>query len=183
MVDTLIDEIVDFWFDDATKPYWFKRSDSFDRAVRDSLLEPYERAAAGAFDHWIEDVDGCLALCVLLDQVPRNVFRGDARAFATDAKARAVARHVLQQGYDLECNTDERLFLYLPFEHSEDLDDQRLSVTLYRERVGEAVPVDFAERHLRVIERFGRFPHRNAALGRASTPEEEAFLKEPGSSF
>lgn len=183
MVDTLIDEIVDFWFDDAVKAYWFRRSDSFDRAVRDTLQEPYEQAAAGAYDGWMEDVDGCLALCVLLDQVPRNVFRNDPRAFATDAKARAVARHAIENGYDLECNADERLFLYLPFEHSEDLEDQRLAVALIRERVGTPEPVDYAERHLRIVERFGRFPHRNAILGRASTPEEEAFLKEPGSSF
>ncbi|MBK3734605.1 uncharacterized protein (DUF924 family) [Azospirillum brasilense] len=183
MTDSLIDEIVDFWFDEATKPYWFRQSDSFDRAVRDTLLPHHEAAAAGRYDHWLEDVDGCLALCVLLDQVPRNVFRGSPRAFATDGKALAVARHVVEQGYDLECSGDERIFLYLPFEHQEDMDCQDLSCTLFRERVGDPEVVDYAERHRAVIARFGRFPHRNAALGRATTPEEEAFLKEPGSSF
>ncbi len=183
MVDRLIDEIVDFWFDEAMKPYWFRRSDSFDRTVRDTLLPHHEAAAAGRYDHWMEDVDGCLALCVLLDQVPRNVFRGTPRAFATDGKARAVARHALEQGFDLECNGDERTFLYLPFEHHEDADSQALSCTLFRERVGDAEVVRYAERHREIIERFGRFPHRNAILGRPSTPEETAFLTEPDSSF
>ncbi|WP_448204316.1 DUF924 family protein [Azospirillum sp. sgz302134] len=183
MVDRLIDEIVDFWFDEAMKPYWFKRSDSFDRTVRDTLLPHHEAAAEGRFDHWMDDVDGCLALCVLLDQVPRNVFRGSARAFATDSKALAVARHVIEQGFDLECNADERTFLYLPFEHQEDRDCQTLSCTLFRERIGDEEVVRFAERHREIIERFGRFPHRNAVLGRESTPEEAAFLLEPNSSF
>ena len=183
MVDRLIDEIVDFWFDEAIKPYWFKPTQSFDRTVRDTLLPHHEAAAAGRFDHWRDDVDGCLALCILLDQVPRNVFRGTPRAFATDARALAVARHAVENGFDLECNGDERTFLYLPFEHQEDLDCQILSCTLFRERIGGEVVVDFAERYRQVIERFGRFPHRNAILGRDSTPEELAFLKEPGSSF
>ena len=183
MVDKLIDEIVDFWFDDAMKPYWFRKSDSFDRTVRDTLLPHYENAAAGKYDHWKDDVDGCIALCVLLDQVPRNVFRGDPRAFATDGKARAVARHAVEQGFDLECNADEKVFLYLPFEHHEDLESQELSCTLCRERIGDPEIVRYAERHREIIERFGRFPHRNAVLGRASTPEEIEFLKEPDSSF
>jgi len=183
MVDKLIDEIVDFWFDEAMKPYWFRRSDSFDRTVRDTLLPHYENAAAGKYDHWMDDVDGCIALCVLLDQVPRNVFRGDPRAFATDEKARKVARHAVEQGFDLECNGDEKLFLYLPLEHHEDLESQKLCCALCRERIGDPEIVRFAERHREIIERFGRFPHRNAVLGRASTPEEIEFLKEPESSF
>ncbi len=183
MADLLIDEIVDFWFDEAMKPYWFKRSDSFDRLVRDTLAPHYEKAAGGAFDGWKDDVDGCIALCILLDQVPRNVFRGTAKAFATDDMALAVARHAVEHGFDLECTADERLFLYLPFEHREDLESQRLCVTLMRERVGQEEAILYAKRHLEIIERFGRFPHRNAVLGRATTPEEEAFLKEPNSSF
>ncbi len=183
MVDSLIDEIVDFWFDDAMKPYWFRKSDSFDRAVADTLGEPHAAAARGDCDSWMEDVDGCLALCILLDQVPRNIFRGDPRSFATDAKARAVAEHALANGFDLECTTDERIFLYLPLEHHEDMDSQNRSVALFTERVGDDVTVDYANRHRAVIERFGRFPHRNAILGRDSTPEEAAFLLEPNSSF
>lgn len=183
MTDALIDEIVEYWFGEGPKVYWFEVSESFDRQVRDMLLEPHERAAAGQLDHWMDDVDGCLALCILLDQVPRNVFRGTPRAYATDEKARAVARHVIQNDFDVECEPEERMFLYLPFEHHEDLDSQRLSVQLFRERVGVSEPIDYAERHLAIIERFGRFPHRNAILGRESTPEELEFLKQPGGAF
>ena len=131
----------------------------------------------------MEDVDGCIALCVLLDQVPRNMFRNDPRAFATDGKARAVSDHAVANGFDLECTTDERIFLYLPFEHHEDMASQDRSVALFTERVGDGTTVRYARRHREIIQRFGRFPHRNAILGRASTPEEEAFLTEPDSSF
>jgi len=183
MADPLIGEVVEYWFGDAVKPYWFERFESVDRQVRDRLLEPHERAAAGRLDHWLEDADGCLALCILLDQVPRNVFRGTPRAFATDDKARAVASHAIQNDFDLDCVPEERVFLYLPFEHHEDLSSQRLSVQLFRERVGAPEPIEWAERHLAVVERFGRFPHRNAILGRASTAEELEFLTQPGSAF
>ncbi|HYF84993.1 DUF924 family protein [Azospirillum sp.] len=183
MVDKLIDEIVDFWFDEAMKPYWFRRSASFDRAVADTLGPHHEAAARGDYDHWMEDVDGCIALCVLLDQVPRNMFRDDPRAFATDAKARGVSDHAVANGFDLECTTDERIFLYLPYEHHEDLASQERSVALFTERVGDETAVRYALRHREIIQRFGRFPHRNAVLGRPGTPEEEAFLKEPDSSF
>jgi len=183
MADAQIDGIVAYWFDESVKPHWFAKSDHFDGEVRQRLLEPHERAAAGALDHWMDEADGCLALCILLDQVPRNVFRGTPRAFATDTKALAVARHAVDQRFDLECDADGRMFLYLPFEHAEDLDSQRRSVQLFRERVGTAEGIDYAERHLAIIERFGRFPHRNLILGRESTPEEIEFLKQPGSSF
>jgi len=183
MVDTLIDEIVDFWFDEAMKPYWFRRSDSFDRAVADTLGPHYEAAVRGDLDHWMEDVDGCLALCILLDQVPCNMFRDDPRAYASDPKARAVAEHALAGGFDLECTEDERIFLYLPFEHHEDMGSQDRAVALFAERVGTEETVRFAERHREIIQRFGRFPHRNAVLGRESTAEETAFLQEPNSSF
>lgn len=183
MVDKLIDEIVDFWFDEAMKPYWFRRSASFDRAVADTLGPHHEAAARGDYDHWMEDVDGCIALCVLLDQVPRNMFRDDPRAYATDDKALAVSRHAVANEFDLECTTDERIFLYLPFEHDEDMASQDRAVALFTERVGDETSVRFALRHREIIQRFGRFPHRNASLGRAGTPEEEAFLQEPDSAF
>ncbi|PWC37443.1 DUF924 family protein [Azospirillum sp. TSO35-2] len=183
MVDSLIDEIVDFWFDEAMKPYWFRRSDSFDRAVADTLGPHHEAAARGDYDHWMEDVDGCIALCVLLDQVPRNMFRDSPRAFETDAKARAVSDHAIANEFDLECTNDERIFLYLPYEHHEDMASQDRSVALFAERVEDDTTLRYAERHREIIQRFGRFPHRNAVLGRPSTPEEEAFLTEPDSSF
>jgi uncharacterized protein (DUF924 family) len=111
------------------------------------------------------------------------MFRGTPRAFATDEKARTVAAHAVERGLDLDCDPSERVFLYLPFEHHEDLESQRRSVALFRDRIGEPTVVLYAERHLEIIERFGRFPHRNAILGRPSTPEEIAFLEEPNSSF
>ncbi len=184
MADPLIDEIIDFWFDEeAIKPYWFKATVSFDRMVAERVGETYERAAAGELDHWADDVDGCLALCILLDQVPRNIYRGTPQAFATDDKARRFAAYAIDNGYDLECSEEERTFFYLPFEHHEDPDSQRLSVILFTERVKLKEQVLYAQRHADIIARFGRFPHRNAILGRVSTPEEEAFLKEPDSSF
>lgn len=183
MTDKLIDEIIDFWFDDACRPYWFNSRPTFDRLVEDTLLEQYHKAMTGAFDHWVEDVDGTLALCILLDQVPRNCFRGSPQAFAGDEKARQVAAVALKGGYDLECNEDERIFLYLPFEHHENPDSQELALRLFKERCNRAETVDAAERHHEIIKRFGRFPHRNKALGRESTPEELAFLQEPNSSF
>lgn len=183
MTARLMDEIVDFWFDEACKPYWFNSRPTFDRLVQDNLLEHYHKAAAGEFDDWAEDVDGALALCILLDQAPRNCFRGTDRAFATDLKARQVAAHAIREGYDLECAEDERLFIYLPFMHHEDLESQDFCLKLLSERCPKGDAIDAAQRHRDIIARFGRFPHRNAALGRESTAEEAAFLLEPGSSF
>lgn len=183
MTTRLMDEIVDFWFDDACKAYWFNSRPTFDRLVQDTLLEHHLKAAAGDFDDWIDDVDGALALCILLDQAPRNCFRGQAQAFATDPKARLVAAHAIREGYDLECVEDERLFIYLPFMHHEDLESQDLAAKLLAERCPKPEAVDAAQKHRDIIVRFGRFPHRNAALGRESTAQEAAFLLEPGSSF
>ncbi|MBV5332266.1 DUF924 domain-containing protein [bacterium] len=183
MTDRLMDEIVDFWFDDACKPYWFNSRPTFDRLVRDNLLEHHQKAAAGELDHWIDDVDGALALCILLDQAPRNCFRGRAEAFATDAKARSVALHALNEGYDLECTEDERMFFYMPFMHHEDADSQLLAVKMFAERCPRPEAVVAAQRHSEIIARFGRFPQRNIALGRVCSPEEESFLSEPNASF
>ena len=125
---------------------------------------------------------GALASCLVLDQLPRNLFRGTPRAFAYDPLARAIARRTVAAGLDRQLDAKARLFLYLPFEHSEEIADQREAVRLCEE-LGNAGWLDYARRHLVIIERFGRFPHRNAILGRVSTPEEVAFLREPGSSF
>lgn len=175
--------VLDFWFSPAAKPHWFTRDPAFDRAVRDALMAPYDQAVAGAFDAWQASASGRLALILLFDQAPRNMFRGEARAFATDSRALALAHRAIDSADDVNCRVDRRVFLYLPFEHSETLDDQRTAVFLFRSRVGDARYVDFAERHLRVIERFGRFPQRNAALGRDTTPEEAAFLAGPDVPF
>jgi uncharacterized protein (DUF924 family) len=177
-------EILDFWFDPANRRHWFEPSDAFDERVRTALGDRHLEAAQGRLDDWSDTANGALALCILLDQVPRNIFRGAARAFASDPQARGTARLILARGFDRSYPTDDhRMFSYLPFEHSEDADDQRLSVRLFSERIGNTGHTEYARRHLAIIERFGRFPHRNVILGRTSTSEEEEFLSSAGSSF
>jgi uncharacterized protein (DUF924 family) len=175
-------EVIDFWFADATRARWFDSTPEFDRALEGRFSALHEQAAAGELDHWRGSADGCLALCILLDQLPRNLFRGHARAFATDAQALAVAEHAIAAGFDQSLPADQRLFLYLPFEHSEDLAQQNRAVALIG-TLDDERQVEHAVRHRKVVERFGRFPHRNTILRRATTPEEAAFLQRPGSSF
>ncbi len=190
--------IRDFWFGPAGHPefgrvrkIWFEKSDAFDAECRTGFLADHEHAASGAYDALAETPGGVVALLILLDQIPRNLFRGQARAFATDRQARDIAARAVDAGLDRQLPPVQRNFVYLPFEHSEDLADQRRAVALFESlpvtaeflEADRANVIDYARRHLAVIERFGRFPHRNAALGRASTPEEIAFLQQPGSSF
>ena len=181
--ETAPEEILAFWFAPGRRAQWFAKDPAFDAEVRRCLLGPYERAAAGGYDHWRDSAKGCLALCLLLDQVPRNLFRDDPRAFATDAKARAVLRHALERGLDGALSQVESLFLYLPLEHSEDLRDQEDCVRLTEALDEDPEWYDYAVKHRDIIARFGRFPHRNAVLGRACSDEEAAFLAQPGSSF
>jgi len=176
--------VLDFWFGQGNDELWFKRSEAFDAAVRAALAEDYERAAAGAYDAWVETAQGCLALVLLLDQVPRNLFRDDPRAFATDARALAVARRAVAEGLDRRISSQsQRSFLYLPFEHSERLADQEECCRLMAALDGNPEWAEWAVKHRDVIARFGRFPHRNAVLGRDSSPAEQAFLSQPRSSF
>ena len=186
-------EILNFWFGrEGEEGYgefreaWFMKDPEFDREVQDRFEDAYEEAAAGRLEHWKDEAQSCLALIVLLDQFPRNMFRGDPKTHAADALAREAALHAVEHAYDRELPPYGRLFAYLPFEHSEDLDDQRLSVELFRglaAEMGSDELLDYAMRHLEIIERFGRFPHRNEILGRATTPEEAEFLRGPDSSF
>ena len=177
-------EVLGFWFAPERRESWFEASEAFDADVRRALAGWHEAAVSGRLGHWRESAEGCLALCILLDQAPRNIFRGTPRAFASDAQARAIARHAVERRFDLTFeDKDRRMFLYLPLEHSEELADQDLCVALCRERIDDPEYLRYAERHREIIERFGRFPHRNAILGRPSTPEEAAFLAEPFSSF
>ena len=178
-----ITSVLEFWFAPGREEVWFEKNADFDRAVRDTLAQPYETAAANGFEHWRASAQGCLALCLLLDQVPRNLFRGDPRAFATDPQARAVTRHALAQGYDRSLTQVERCFLYMPLEHSEDLVDQTDSCALMASLDERPEWHDYAVRHRDIIARFGRFPHRNETLGRASSAEEQAFLQTPNSCF
>ena len=158
---------------------WFRGGDAFDDECRERWQEAHFAAARGEFDYWLADADGALALVLLLDQIPRNIFRGSGHAFATDGLARHHADRALAAGHDAAFEPDLRAFFYLPFEHSEDLADQQRSVELFRP-LGNEVYTKYALEHLRVIERFGRFPHRNRALGRVSTAEERAWLEAGG---
>ena len=178
-------ELLDFWFGQERKA-WFEKNPAFDEEIRRRFLSLYESAAAGKLKHWQEKPIPCLALVILLDQFPRNLFRGSATAFAADPMAREAARVILENGWDRTMTPDERMFAYLPFEHSESLADQERCLALMKEIAVFPQTADlpkWAEAHLAIIRRFGRFPHRNAALGRASTPEEAEFLKQPGSGF
>ncbi|MCA1993504.1 MAG: DUF924 domain-containing protein [Coleofasciculus sp. S288] len=187
------DEILEFWFgkpDDAEygkrRKVWFTKNPDFDQDVRSRFLNDYQQAVVGQLDDWKATPQGCLALIILLDQFPRNMFRGQPQAFASDSQALAYAQHAVNQGFDQELLPIQRWFIYMPFEHSENLNDQRQCVELFstlKEYPECTSGVDYAYRHLRVIERFGRFPHRNEILGRETTPEEAEFLKQPGSSF
>lgn len=179
------EDILAFWYDECTPEDWFTRNADFDDRVRERFSETYEAAVSGALDAWQEAPLGALALVIVLDQFPRNMFRDSEGSFASDARALAVTRAALERGYDRDpaYNDDHRQFLYLPLMHSEDEHDQRECVRLAEERTGNELMQDYARQHLRVIERFGRFPHRNTILGRESTAEETEFLKEEGSSF
>lgn len=180
------EEVLGFWFGQP-RERWFLRNESFDDECRRRFLPAVERAAEGDLDDWRDEPRSCVALLLLLDQFPRNLFRGTPQAFSTDARAREVARHALVRGLDMTLPPLWRWFMYLPFEHSESVNDQRLSVALfevlalYHSDSREAL--DYARQHRDVIQRFGRFPHRNVTLGRPTTPEESVFLQEPGSAF
>lgn len=173
-----IDAVCEFW-ESAGPERWFARNESFDAQFRQRFLELHQAAARRECEHWIEHADGALALLILLDQFPRNGFRGSAHAYATDGLARHYARRALQAGHDRAVAPALRMFFYLPFEHSEDAADQARSVELHRTLPG-ADAAEWALLHQQVIARFGRFPHRNAVLGRDTTPEEQRFLDEGG---
>ncbi len=174
--------VLDFWFGEATPEQWFKQDDGFDATIRDRFAALFERAASGELADWRETARGCLALVIVLDQFPRNLFRGGARSFATDAAARAVLGHALEKGFDDGFPFREKQFLYMPLMHSEDSGEQAQSVALYT-ALGDEDVLDFARRHKDIVDRFDRFPHRNEQLGRKNTPEESEFLKQKGSSF
>jgi uncharacterized protein (DUF924 family) len=169
--------VLAFWRE-AGPDKWFNRDDAFDVDIREKFLATYEAAAAGQLSIWEATAEGALALAIVLDQFPRNMFRGDARCYVTDPLARQVANRALKCGYDQDVPEAERGFFFLPFMHSEDMADQKRCVALYRE-AGDA-NLSYAERHADIIRRFGRFPHRNALLGRATTPEEQAYLDSGG---
>ena len=170
-------DVIAFWRA-AGPEKWFEKNAAFDDEIRRRFLNVHEAATSGKLTAWEASAEGALALLILLDQFPRNMFRGQARAFATDPLARAIASRAILSGFD-GAFPDMRSFFYLPFEHSEDLADQERGLTLYK-AAGDEDGLKWAKIHADIIHRFGRFPHRNAVLGRVSTPEEQKFLDDGG---
>lgn len=172
-------DVVAFW-KEAGPQKWFAKDDAFDALFRRRFHDAHAAAARRELDGWAETAEGSLALLILLDQFPRNAFRDTGHAFATDPLARMFARRALDAGHDLEIEGDVRRFFYLPLQHSEDMADQDRQVELFQTRMDRKLDDRWAEHHHGVVARFGRFPHRNAALGRETTAEEAAFLEADG---
>lgn len=187
------EEILSFWFGHPhdpdygkPKPAWFMTNPTFDEEIRTHFLPTYELAATNQLDIWQNSPLSCLALIITLDQFPRNLFRGKPEAFATDEKALTIAKYALDQRYDQQMISVQRAFIYLPLEHSENLADQTRCVELFetlKTDPNTASMFDYAIAHFNIIQKFGRFPHRNVILSRPSTPEELEFLTQPNSSF
>ncbi len=187
------EEVLDFWFGregdldyGRFREEWFRKDPTFDARVTQLFADLYGEAAAGELDGWRDDAKSCLALVIVLDQFPRNMFRGDGRAHAADDKALETARYAVEHALDRELPAFQRMFLYMPFMHSESAENQRRSVELFgglASEQGAPDVVSYAVAHEEIVERFGRFPHRNEILGRTTTPEEAEFLKTEGSSF
>ena len=170
-----INEIVTFWFSEPVKKLWFNSTPEFDAELQQKYLHLVERAEQGALDDWAEQAHGALALVIILDQFPLNIFRQHPRSFATEAKARQIADRAIDNGLDQFLSGEQKAFLYLPFMHSENLHDQDKSVELF-EKSGLTENLRYAEHHRELIRRFGRFPHRNQILNRESTAEETEYL-------
>ncbi|MDD5331148.1 MAG: DUF924 domain-containing protein [Sulfuricella sp.] len=169
------DDILNFWYSDRMRPRWFDSTPELDAEIRASYEPLWRTAGSGALDSWKASAEGCLALAIVLDQFPLNMFRGEAISFSTEKKAVETSKYAVARGYDQTLPADRLAFLYMPLMHSEDLADQDLSVQLF-ERAQLADNLRFARHHRELIRRFGRFPHRNAILGRKSSPEEIAYL-------
>jgi uncharacterized protein (DUF924 family) len=168
-------QIIDFWFSDESRKRWFKSTPDFDQALRDRFEDVWQRASRGELDHWMQTATGCLALVIILDQFPLNMFRGTAHSFSSEARSREVAATAIERGFDKTLSAEQKSFLYMPFMHSEALDDQQLALQLF-DQPGLESNFRFARHHHSIIEKFGRFPHRNAVLGRASTDAEIEYL-------
>ena len=176
------EDILSFWFSAEAKARWFKSDDAFDALLRDRFGAHVLAAKRGAFDGWSATPEGALALVILLDQIPRNIHRGTPEAFSRDAQALAIAEAAIVKGFDQIIPSEQRNFFYLPFMHSERLADQDRGMQLFAAN-DIADGLNYMRLHRDIIAQFGRFPHRNAILGRQSTPEELEFLRQPGSSF
>lgn len=177
MAGNWVDEVLTFWFDEVGQDAWFKGNSKLDAKIRDRFGALYEKLSAHAPKEGAEDPRGALAAVILFDQFPRNMFRGKAKAFATDDLAIRIAREAVTSRFDEKLSPEERQFLYMPFQHSEVSADQEHAVMLFK-AIDDEEALRYAIEHRDIIQRFGRFPHRNETLGRKSTPEELAFLEE-----
>ena len=168
-------KIIDFWFADDVRKLWFNSTAEFDRSLCERFEDALQQAGRGELEHWMENAEGCLALVILLDQFPLNMFRGSAQSFASEGQSREVARVAIENGFDKVLAAEQQAFLYMPFMHSEDLADQELALKLF-DQPGMESNLRFARHHHAVVETYGRFPHRNAALGRINTEVETEYL-------
>jgi len=186
------EDVLNFWFEELEPKNWFQKSDEVDEAIRTRFEHLIEPVHAGKYSDWLEVPEGRLAAILVLDQFPRNLYRREPRSFAYDGKALELVQAGLQNGVDLKLGGQQRVFFYLPLEHSEDIDDQDLSLAKFSQLVLDVQPerkelfrryLDYAWRHYEIVKRFGRYPHRNDILGRESSSKEKKFLTQPGSSF
>lgn len=168
-------DILDFWYAAEMRTKWFASTPPLDASIKAQYEPTWEAAMRGELNDWRNSAEGCLALVIILDQLPLNMFRGTAKSFSSEAKSREIAQHAIDQGYDQQIDLTRLAFLYMPFMHSESLADQDFSVALF-EAAGLENNVRFAKHHREIVRRFGRFPHRNAILERASTPQELDYL-------
>ncbi|GLQ90924.1 DUF924 family protein [Dyella flagellata] len=184
--------VLAFWFDSSHHEHWFAVDPAFDTAIRTSFADTWRLATEGRLEHWADTPQGWLALLIVLDQFSRNLYRRDRRAWTQDLQAQRLALWGIEEGFDLCLPPLQRVFAYLPLEHAEDIGLQQRCVALFEALCRDLSPeqrhsytgyLDYAQRHAAVIERFGRFPHRNALLGRTSSPQEQAYLAEAGAGF
>ncbi|MES9871510.1 MAG: DUF924 family protein [Candidatus Sedimenticola sp. 6PFRAG7] len=176
---TPCDDVLAFWYSESVSGQWFSSTPELDGEIGDRYGQLWEMAVNHELDSWIQSAEGCLALAIVLDQFPLNMFRGEARSFVSEQQAVEVARYAIGQGFDRQLASKRVSFLYMPLMHSESLDDQALSVECFA-NAGLEPKLRFAQHHRGLIRRFGRFPHRNAILGRESTPEELEYLQSEG---
>ena len=167
--------LVDFWFSESASQYWFKSTEAFDQQLCDDYVGLWQQAKDGELESWQVQPMGCLALVILLDQLPLNMFRGTAKSFSTEAQSREVAALAIDQGFDVDMELKHKAFLYMPFMHSEDMQDQGRSVELFNQP-GLEDNYRFANHHFSIVEQFGRFPHRNEILGRENSDAEIEYL-------
>lgn len=169
------EEILAFWFTEPVKSHWFNSSPELDEQIREHFVATWQAAQEGALADWEQTAEGACALVIVLDQFPLNMYRGEARSFSTEAASRQVAARAIARGFDQQLNDEQKVFLYMPYMHSEDLADQERAVAFY-EAAGLRENAKYALHHRDIVQRFGRFPHRNHSLGRKNTEAEEAYL-------